>query len=251
MEHSPGPALPSYPVRAPSYSIGVQPTRGFAVAATAGLGACILVDADATVSQLQRIDLIDTLQRHSGNVDISTLQASDHTVAVLGWLQIAANLAAAVTFIAWLFRARRNAEIIEDHPQTWNKPWLIFGWIIPIGSLWIPHQIVGDIWESSTPREPARSAARATWPVHLWWVLFLLTTIGGRIVGFLLGGSTLAALRTQAVGITILSPIGIVAAGLAIWIVWRISRFQAEHGLRIQRAIEGGPGVPEGLPPLG
>jgi hypothetical protein len=44
------------------------------------------------------------------------------------------------------------------------------------------------------------------------WALFLLTTIGDRIGAFLLAGSTLAALHTQAVGIIVLSQIGIVGA---------------------------------------
>jgi len=81
--------------------------------------------------------------------------------------------ATAILFLAWFRRARINAE-----RSTWRqrraRAWVILGWIIPIANLWVPFQLMGDIWRAGLP--PARQT-RVAWLPVLWWASWLLTGV--------------------------------------------------------------------------
>ncbi len=70
-------------------------------------------------------------------------------------------LAAAVAVMVWLWQARTQADVINELPDTWGRPWTIFGWFVPIISFFVPRNIVGGVWYASAP--PGRSA----WPVNV------------------------------------------------------------------------------------
>lgn len=88
-------------------------------------------------------------------------------------------LVAIVMFLVWFYRARVNADG-SGWPQRLAPGWAVWSWFIPVVNLWLPFQIMADIWRSSLPAE-AR-ANRATLP-GIWWTsllaLFLLLTISG------------------------------------------------------------------------
>jgi len=77
-----------------------------------------------------------------------------------------------IVFLAWFRRARINAERF-DWLQRRARAWAFWGWIIPIGNLWIPFQIMGDIWRAGLP--PAQRS-RTAGLVVLWWASWLLST---------------------------------------------------------------------------
>jgi len=80
--------------------------------------------------------------------------------------------AAVIVFLIWFHRARINAER-HGWRQRRARAWTFWGWIIPIASLWIPFQLMGDIWRAGLP--PARRSRTAWLPV-LWWISWLLAT---------------------------------------------------------------------------
>jgi hypothetical protein len=82
-------------------------------------------------------------------------------------------LATALVFVAWLRQARLNAER-SDWRQRRARAWAFWGWIIPIASLWIPFQMVGDIWRAGLPAQKQR---RVAWLPALWWTSWLLEGI--------------------------------------------------------------------------
>lgn len=81
--------------------------------------------------------------------------------------------ATAILFVVWFRRARVNAE-----RSTWRqrraRAWVILGWIIPFANLWVPFQLMGDIWRAGLP--PARRT-RVAWLPALWWASWLLTGV--------------------------------------------------------------------------
>lgn len=85
-----------------------------------------------------------------------------------------------IVFIVWLWRARINAESC-GWQQRRARGWAFWGWVIPIVSLWIPFQLLGDIWRAGLPE---RKRTRTAWLPGLWWVGWLLSTFSdGRASG--------------------------------------------------------------------
>jgi hypothetical protein len=75
-----------------------------------------------------------------------------------------------IVFLVWFRRARINAERLGWR-QRRALAWTLWGWVIPIACLWIPFQLMGDIWRAGLP--PARRS-RIAWLPALWWVSWLL-----------------------------------------------------------------------------
>ncbi len=83
-------------------------------------------------------------------------------VTIFGW---------SILFVVWFRRARINAED-RGYRQRRARGWTFWGWIIPIGSLWLPFQIMGDIWRVGLPADDRRKVA---WLPALWWTSWLLS----------------------------------------------------------------------------
>lgn len=49
-------------------------------------------------------------------------------------------IAAGVMFLVWLFRVRNNAEAASALQHRHSKPWLVWGWILPLVNLWFPKE---------------------------------------------------------------------------------------------------------------
>ncbi len=81
-------------------------------------------------------------------------------------------MATVIAFLIWFRRARINADR-SSWRQRRARGWAFWGWVIPIGNLWIPFQLTGDIWRAGLP--PARRTRTAWLPV-LWWISRLLLT---------------------------------------------------------------------------
>lgn len=89
---------------------------------------------------------------------------------------VASRLVLAITiivFLIWFHNARVNADY-SGWRQRRAWAWTFWGWIIPIGNLWIPFQLMGDIWRAGLPPE---RRTRIAWPPALWWTSWLLTGV--------------------------------------------------------------------------
>jgi hypothetical protein len=78
-----------------------------------------------------------------------------------------------IAFLLWFHNARTNAEY-SSWRQRRAGAWVFWGWIIPIGNLWIPFQLMGDIWRAGLPPE---RRDRVAWLPALWWTSWLLTGV--------------------------------------------------------------------------
>jgi hypothetical protein len=80
-----------------------------------------------------------------------------------------------ITGSLWLFRARKNAEVLRPGALfVRSSGWAWGGWICPIVSFWFPFQVVRDTHRAVTS---CFSATLVGW----WWAVFLFMTVGGRI----------------------------------------------------------------------
>jgi hypothetical protein len=87
---------------------------------------------------------------------------------------------AMVMFVVWFYRARVNAEG-SGWPQRRSPGWAIWGWFVPVLNLWVPFEIMDDIWRAGLSAQ-AR-ANRSVLP-GIWWgcllaFFFLLSYIPG------------------------------------------------------------------------
>lgn len=97
-----------------------------------------------------------------------------------------AQLATAVLFLVWFYRARGNAGW-SDWRQRLAPAWAIWGWFVPVIFLWFPVQVMAGIWRAG--QAPA-ARAKPMVLVAMWWSCWLLawftgyrhtttTTVGG------------------------------------------------------------------------
>ena len=103
-----------------------------------------------------------------GDIPIQA-QAELGPVVILSRVALVATV---IAFLIWFRRARINADR-SSWRQRRARGWAFWGWVIPIGNLWIPFQLMGDIWRAGLP--PARRTRTAWLPV-LWWISWLLLT---------------------------------------------------------------------------
>lgn len=81
-----------------------------------------------------------------------------------------ASAATVVVFLIWFYGARVSAERSDWH-QRRARGWAFWGWVIPIADLWIPFQIMTDVWMGSL--RPSRRS-KAAWLPAVWWISWLL-----------------------------------------------------------------------------
>jgi hypothetical protein len=208
--------------------------RGLAIGVVAVLFAWILFVVVHVGVDVWRLVLL------AGGVPLNErlMDASDAAFGVLSLAGYGAMAVVAVVLVVWLFRVRANAEKINDRPHRWGRPWLVLGWVIPVGSLWLPKQVVDDIWLASDPRFLEAVEWKRPWLVRAWWATWLL---------YLLLDGVFARIPDPLTGVNIqreaatrelmVAPVGIVAALLAIGVVWRLSRLQDTRGRELERML--------------
>lgn len=128
-----------------------------------------------------------------------------------------------IVFVIWLLRARENAENLSPYPHRHSRGWIVGGWLVPIVNLFFPQRIVADIWRASDVRQ------RPTGIVLAWWIGFLATVFGLPIpLSVLINTVDAEVAQSALVALVVLTLDGILAAGLAIAMVWRIASMQEE-----------------------
>jgi len=76
-----------------------------------------------------------------------------------------------IVFLVWFYRARINAER-SGWLQRRARGWAFWGWVVPIADLWVPFQVMRDIWRAS---RPSSRAGGFLWLPAVWWASWLLT----------------------------------------------------------------------------
>lgn len=114
-----------------------------------------------------------------------------------------AFLATVVVFLVWFYEARVSAEG-SGWPQRRARGWVFWGWVIPIASLWVPLQIMRDIWRASLPPS---SRSKAAWLPSVWWISWLLEGCGCAFAAGAPGGQGLRW-QTRPLGLDSLGPGG-------------------------------------------
>ena len=149
-------------------------TRGLRTALTWLLAADIVGTIAVAVATAHHNSVVDDYNRYQ--TSYAATQEASRLLGGVAILSGAAFIATTVVFILWTWRGTKNNEALGSLVPRHTSGWSIGGWFIPIGNLWIPGQIMHDLWGGSAPTgydaREGRDARRAPL-VSWWWGLYL------------------------------------------------------------------------------
>ncbi|MFD8543253.1 DUF4328 domain-containing protein [Streptomyces sp. NPDC059649] len=163
----------------------------------------------------------------AGAAAIADLEAADDFARLVSLPTVAVWIAAGVVFLVWLWRARLNAELLAGAAaQRRSRAWVVGGWFTPVANLWVPYQVVSDIWRASAARRPAAAGL-----VMAWWAPLVVSTIIGRALArFYLSEEITEEGLLSAAKLSTLSTVLDAAAGvLVVLIIRRITAWQTQR----------------------
>ncbi|NUP19319.1 MAG: DUF4328 domain-containing protein [Streptomyces sp.] len=173
-EPHPRPPLPAW---APASSLGLL------AAAVAGLALSALCDLFSLFAGFRLRAVVDG-DGGFGTAAQRELEAAATMYDTAGRYQVIVYVPVAVIFVVWFFLMRRNTGLLAPDQFRNGPGWAIGAWLIPLANLWMPYRVAVDMWGAATlpPAEGERYRAR-TWPVNLWWGLFVLSVLYSRYAG--------------------------------------------------------------------
>ena len=175
-----------------------------------------LVDLFAVGSDLAEYRLLGT------DYTIEEADANDRRQIVVGVVQFSLFVLTAVLFIIWFKRAYEHVEPLGGK-RRYGTGWAIGAWFVPILNLWRPKQIANDIWRAGDERG---DTSMSPW-LTLWWAAFLISNWASQLAGRLsLSGDTVEELQNAAAIYAFADSVDVIAAALAIWVVWAITKRQ-------------------------
>ncbi|MGW0853947.1 DUF4328 domain-containing protein [Streptomyces sp. NPDC002690] len=221
------------------YQAPASAPEGLLKAVVALLGLVALTDLFAVFADLKVANLI------GGDANFVTasaedLDAADNLSGLAGGFQFTAFVACAVVFLVWFFRMRKYIGFLAQDAFVQGPGWAIGAWFIPVAALWMPVRIAIQMWNAPTRTlnsEPARYPS--PWPVGLWWSLFVMSTIAGRLTSrWYADAESLTEIRDAVTKIAVTDGLDALAAVAAAYFAVRLS------ALHRRPAPESGPQAP-------
>jgi Domain of unknown function (DUF4328) len=108
-----------------------------------------------------------------------------------------------------------------------SRSWVVGAWLVPVLNLWVPRQVLLDIWRASAPRRPVSGAL-----VNAWGVLFAATLIV-RPIQWRVARQEITGLgdvQTLANVSTLLTVLNLATGVLIILIIRRVTAWQTPGG---------------------
>ncbi|MET7716643.1 DUF4328 domain-containing protein [Streptomyces sp. NPDC005407] len=179
-----GPATP--PPRPAADGPVLKSPRGLSNALVILLGAGMLV---SVIDLNYDAKLVGELADIQSTVDLTGSNPSD-LLQSLQWtwkgtpdaflgLWFVILLVTVVLWLIWFRRVRINAELFDPQAHRLGRGWALAAWFVPVAHLWVPKQVINDIWTASaSPPAPASYATQPQRPapsrsaLHAWWLSF-------------------------------------------------------------------------------
>jgi hypothetical protein len=143
-------------------------------------------------------------------------------------INVLALLPAGICFWIWHYRGHQKVFEADPNPSglNWSLPWVFWGWVVPIISLFVPYQILSYDWRrmTETMRLPQGAAFPPSWMLA-WWLLYVLNGVFGMFVAAIVEDSP-GGFAQNIQSVTLYSaPLFVVAGILFIRIVGYLDRF--------------------------
>ena len=183
--------------------------------------AMVLVGITSIVLLFQAMVILRGLSLFDDLANATTLEADEwaRTLAGLDSFYLLAIIASAVAVLAWLSRAVENVPALGGGMPLHSPRGAIGWWFVPIANLFVPYQIVADLW---------RRMGAGTGGVSLvvaWWVLWIVGNLGGRVLGS--AGASVKSVHDFRVLLMFDAAalaVNVVAGALLMRIIWEIEQ---------------------------
>lgn len=214
--------------------------HGRALVVTFLLLATAFLDVIALIVHLLR--LLDAGPFSDGASDVSSLEGTPDLGALFVALVTLAHalvfIATAVLFLVWIHRAYKNLRAFAR--RTDFKPgWAVGWWFVPFANLVQPYNVVKEMWTKSDPMVDfsngyanAGEGARATFPIGVWWLFWIVWNVAEQAYSRISDGGTVVSGAANGAGIAA-HAFSLIAALLAAFVVWTIDRMQTEKSQRL------------------
>ncbi|GHI01895.1 DUF4328 domain-containing protein [Streptomyces cellostaticus] len=171
--------------------------------------------AQATVAAaaLAEVCRAVTVRAHRLHPQDTSLSASGRASMVSTYVMTVA----AVLFLVWFSRCRRNAQLLSPEPLPGSAPWAVASWLVPVVNLWVPRGLVLDLHRASGP---GAAEGRDGVLVNVWWAAWV-----GRAV--LVTAGTQLGQGTSLVLLLVAEALNLAAGALAIAVIQRVTAQQA------------------------
>ena len=152
-------------------------------------------------------------------------------VAGVATLFLFVYVASAVAFLMWQFRVSGNTRRFGISNQRFSPRWGVVTWFIPIVNLFLPYQVIAEIWRGSTStNEESWDKSSVPFVMGVWWGCHLL----GALILLSIGEEV-----TQAYILMDMLGTGatLTAGAIVIYLVKRITDRQEENNQHISPQI--------------
>jgi hypothetical protein len=154
------------------------------------------------------------------------LESIELRYGLLGALRSLVIVGTMTLFVTWTYRTNGNIHALGGQGIQFTPRWAVAWYLVPIANLWMPYQVMSEIWRLS--RDPVGPQSDTTSRLLAWWWFCWLA--------FLIGGSIQLRWSTPMHGLEEIisaeplsiasSAFGIIAAGLALALIKRICALQ-------------------------
>jgi hypothetical protein len=184
------------------------------------LAICILANVAAAAAAWHRYQLLGALPpEHSPFGSDALLRADMWFGNLMSWRK-AVIAVSGLLLIAWLDDMRSLANTIWPEGQRRSRAWLLFGWWLPIGNLFIPKMFVNDLWAAGDPAHRRGHALLSAW----WLSALLAFGSSGTMLGDVSPVAHAAQAREQMQQVILSDACFVVLASLTIAVVSQLSR---------------------------
>ena len=155
--------------------------------------------------------------------------ATDTRDAAIVLLKLVALAGTGIAWLTWLHRAYGNLLLVGSKRSRFTRGRAVGYWFIPLANLVLAYQVMKDLWLRSDSMNDRDGYDQLPAPAFLtgWWGTAVSWGVLGRLVAYLVRDARTPLDLTNATDMGLLvNVVGVVAALLAIKVVWEIDRRQ-------------------------
>jgi hypothetical protein len=150
---------------------------GLATFTTIFLIADILSTILVIISLTRQLQLLDDA-RFGANIPPAQAVAQDEMLRVLGAVELAIAVMAAVPFLAWIHRANANSHALKTEGVRFSPGWSIGWFFVPLASFYMPYLVLRELWQANSSGTGLESRRDPVAPVLAsWWGVSVLRCV--------------------------------------------------------------------------